>query len=89
LKIEKMMNSIRLYPARSYSASGSKGRGCLLGDGHRAQSRRSGVTPASEPEAKARGGLHLKHQWGGCDPLGMDRGVRAHQGGATPVGRRV
>jgi hypothetical protein len=57
--------------------------------GHRAQSQQGDTTPTGDPGAEARGGLRLKHQWGGCDPLGMDRGVGAHRGGTAPVGRRV
>jgi hypothetical protein len=56
---------------------------------HRAQSRRGGVTPASESGDEAQGGLRLKHQWGGCDPLSLDRGVVAHRGGAALVGQWV
>jgi hypothetical protein len=54
-----------------------------------AVSRRGGVTPASESGDEAQGGLRLKHQWGGCDPLSMDRGVVAHRGGAALVGQWV
>jgi hypothetical protein len=56
---------------------------------HRSQSRRGGMTLVGEPVVEAWLGLCPKHQWGGRDPPGMDRGVKAHRGGAAPVGRWV
>jgi hypothetical protein len=46
---------------------------------HRAQSWHS------EPVAKVQWGLRLKHQCGGVNPRGMDRGVGAHRG-VLPTG---
>jgi hypothetical protein len=70
-------------------AQASEARVARALGGHRAQSRRGGVTPASEPGDEAQGVLRLKHQWGGCDLLSMDRGVVAHRGGAALVGQWV
>jgi hypothetical protein len=71
-------------PAEARMTRVARAMGC-----HRTHSQRGGVTPAGEPGAKAWGGLHLKHQWGGRDPLGMDKGVGAHRGGVAPVGPQV
>jgi hypothetical protein len=45
--------------------------------------------PLTSRGPEARGGLRLKHQWGGRDPLGMDMGVGANRGGVALVGRRA